>query len=102
MGKLEFMVLLAVRDVSPDAYGLRVRDDVERKGLERSLGAIHSTLDRLEGKGLLASALGSPSPTRGGKRKRLYELTPQGGVALQTELAAHASLVFAELGVPAS
>ena len=40
--------------------------------------AIYTALDRLARKGLVLSELGDPTPVRGGRRKRHYELTPQG------------------------
>jgi DNA-binding PadR family transcriptional regulator len=42
------------------------------------MGAVYATLTRLEMKGLLRSMHGEPTPTRGGKRKRLYDVTPAG------------------------
>ncbi|MGW8268263.1 MAG: PadR family transcriptional regulator, partial [Longimicrobiales bacterium] len=47
-------------------------------GREVSLGAIYTALDRLAQKGLVSSELGDPTPVRGGRRKRHYELTPRG------------------------
>jgi DNA-binding PadR family transcriptional regulator len=42
------------------------------------LGAIQTVLKRLENKGLLKSAFGEATNERGGKRKRLYKVTPEG------------------------
>jgi len=42
------------------------------------MGAVYAALDRLEAKGLVRSLLGDPTPQRGGKRKRLFEITPSG------------------------
>jgi DNA-binding PadR family transcriptional regulator len=41
-------------------------------------GTLYPTLDRLEGKGLLTSRLGEPTPDRGGRAKRYFSLTPEG------------------------
>ena len=45
--------------------------------------AVHTTLDRLEQKGLVKSRVGDPTPQRGGKRKRHYEVATTGMKALQ-------------------
>jgi DNA-binding PadR family transcriptional regulator len=42
------------------------------------MGAVYAALERLEQKGLVRSALGDPTPERGGKRKRLFAITPAG------------------------
>jgi DNA-binding PadR family transcriptional regulator len=48
-----------------------------------TMGAVYSALERLERKGLLRSALGEPTRERGGKRKRLYQVTKPGDDALR-------------------
>jgi hypothetical protein len=40
-------------------------------------------MDRLEHRGFIASALGDPTPERGGKRKRHYRLRAAGAAALR-------------------
>ena len=47
-----------------------------------SLGALHSTLTRLEEKGFLVSYLGEPTAKRGGRRKRYFEITQSAKEAL--------------------
>jgi len=88
LGALEELVLLAlarlqhVEDVG-DAYGMSVRRELEeRTGTDHSIGAVYSTLDRLEAKGLLSSRLADPDPQRGGRPRRYFELTPDGAAAL--------------------
>jgi DNA-binding PadR family transcriptional regulator len=64
---------------TPDAYGPSLQQILaEEAGRKASLGAIYTALDRLARKGLVLSELGDPTPIRGGRRKRHYELTPQG------------------------
>jgi len=78
------MVMLALLRLGPDAYGATVCAEIEKRS-ERgvSVSAVHTTLERLEQKGLVRSRLGEPSPQRGGKRKRHYEPAAVGMKALQ-------------------
>ena len=55
----------------------------ERRPRDVSLGAIYVTLDRLEDKGLVSSRLTDPTPERGGRAKRCYQLQGSGERALQ-------------------
>ncbi|MGE3273779.1 MAG: PadR family transcriptional regulator [Vicinamibacterales bacterium] len=84
LGEFEHLLLLALLRVGHEAYGLEVRDDIERRtGRTPSPGAIYTALDRLERRGLVASRLGDPTPQRGGKRKRYYRLLPPGTEAIR-------------------
>jgi DNA-binding PadR family transcriptional regulator len=84
LGELEQMVLMAVLQLRDEAYGTNVlRELSDRGGRRVSPGALFATMDRLEGKGLVASRLGDPTPGRGGKRKRYLTVTPQGVAALR-------------------
>jgi len=75
----EQQVLLAVWRLQGDAYGASVRDELEaRTGHEIAQGAVYVTLVRLEKKGLLRSHLSDPTPVRGGKAKRIFEILPEG------------------------
>lgn len=75
----EEIVLLAVWKLKEDAYGITIRKLVqEMTGKYWSIGAVYVPLERLEKKGLLASYNSSPSPERGGRRKRLFKITSAG------------------------
>ena len=75
----EQQVLLAVWRLGDAAYGASVRDEIEeRTGKEVAQGAVYVTLVRLEKKGLLRSHLSDPTPVRGGKAKRFFEILPDG------------------------
>jgi DNA-binding PadR family transcriptional regulator len=79
VGEFEELVLLAVRALEPPVYGVPVQHFVERTARrDVTMGAVYAALDRLEMKGLVRSSMGEATATRGGKRKRLFELTPQG------------------------
>jgi PadR family transcriptional regulator, regulatory protein PadR len=89
LGEIEQLVLLALLRLGDEGYGIAVQREIESKaGRAVTLGAIYSTLVRLEEQGLLASRVGDPSPVRGGRRKKLYEVQPAGRVALRDALGA--------------
>lgn len=84
IGRLELAALLAVARLHDEAYGLNVRRDlVDRTGRDHSVGAVYTTLQRLEDKGLLRSRATDPLPVRGGRSRRLYLLTAAGSRALR-------------------
>lgn len=77
--EFEELVLLSVLISTPDAYGPVLQQVLaDEAGREVSLGAIYTALERLTQKGMVTSELGDPTPVRGGRRKRHYELTPAG------------------------
>jgi DNA-binding PadR family transcriptional regulator len=83
VGELEQLVLLALVRLDGEAYGMEVRREIERRtGRDLSIGAIYTTLDRLERKGHLDSRLGEPTAERGGKAKRHYRIRASGRRAL--------------------
>lgn len=79
LGEFELIVLAAVLRLGPDAYGVAVRREIEAH-TERSvaIGSVYKTLERLERKGFVASRIGDPSPRRGGRAKRHFEVTAAG------------------------
>jgi PadR family transcriptional regulator, regulatory protein PadR len=82
-GALELAVLLAVARLDADAYGLAIRRDlIERLGRDYAPGAIYTTLQRLEEKGLLRSRASEPLPVRGGRTRRCYAVTGAGSRAI--------------------
>jgi PadR family transcriptional regulator, regulatory protein PadR len=87
LGELELLVLLAVMRQGRSGYAVSVQAELERAtGRALSRGATYVTLDRLEHKGFLRSWMGEPTAERGGKAKRLYEVTVNGRAAAQTAL----------------
>jgi DNA-binding PadR family transcriptional regulator len=84
LGQFQQLVMLAVLRAGPDAYGARLQGELEETADRRvTISTIYVTLDRLEGKGLVRSWKGVPTPVRGGKARRFYELTPRGLDALR-------------------
>ena len=83
LGAFEEMVLLAVARGGGDAYGMTVRREIEeRTGREVTIGAVYSTLDRLETKGFLHSRLGDSAESRRGRARRHFRVMPSGVDAL--------------------
>ena len=84
LGDFEQLVLLALVRLGPDAYGATVRREIEEHaGREISISAVYTTLERLEQKGLVRSHIGEPTPERGGRRRRHFELLPLGARSLR-------------------
>ena len=83
LGTFEQAVLLAIVRLRDGAYGRAILREVQER-LEREVvaGAVHATLERLEGKGLIRSRLGLGTPIRDGRSKRFYRLEPAGAEAL--------------------
>ncbi|MEJ2542049.1 MAG: PadR family transcriptional regulator [Gemmatimonadota bacterium] len=78
-GEFELLVLLAVLRLGDGAYGVTVREELEEETTRTlTLGAVYKTLGRLEGKGFLETRVAPPTKERGGRRKKLYRLTPAG------------------------
>lgn len=97
LGTLELATLLAVARLGEDAYGLAVRKDLAaRTGRDHSIGAIYTTLQRLEDKGMLTSRASVPLPVRGGRSRRHFSLT---GVGADTLREAHRQNARAWTGV---
>jgi len=83
LGEFEEIVLLTVGVLYDEAYGVAIKDEIEQR-LERkvSVGALQSSLRRMEQKGFLDSRSGDPTEQRGGKPKRYFRITALGKQAL--------------------
>ena len=93
LGSLELTILLAVARLGDDAYGLAIRRDLAaRAGRDYSVGAIYTTLGRLEAKGLVAARMTEPLPVRGGRARREFRLTRAGQNAVREAERVTASL----------
>src|SRR5207237_10236088 len=79
LGNLELMVLLSLIRVGDNAYGVPISHEIEqRTGRDVALGSVYAALDRLERKGYVTSTLGEPTPERGGRAKRYFQITAKG------------------------
>lgn len=102
LGEFEQMILLALLALGDDAYGASIRREiVERTDREVSAGAVYTVLERLERAGLVGSHTGEPTPERGGRRRKHYELRPEGARLLRQtreQMARMAEGLDGELG----
>ena len=79
LGEFEYLMLTAAARLGDEAYGLAIRQEIEEAtGRQCSLGALYTTLDRLELKGLIKTWMGEPTPQRGGRPKRMVRITAKG------------------------
>ncbi|HEX9886952.1 MAG TPA: helix-turn-helix transcriptional regulator [Longimicrobiales bacterium] len=83
LNETEQLVLLSVARLGTDAYGVTVRREIaHRIGRPVSITAVYAALDRMERRGLARSWLSDPTPERGGRARKQFELTPAGADAL--------------------
>lgn len=85
LGSFEETLLLLVGILGEEAYAFNIAEEFEKQTEKAtSIGSVHSTLDRLSKKGFLTSSMGEPTAERGGRRKRIYEVTAEGEKALES------------------
>lgn len=84
LGEFEEVMMLLVGILDKEAYAFKIAEEFETQ-TERtvSIGAVHSALTRLSEKGFLESKMGESSAARGGRRKRIYEITADGQRVLE-------------------
>lgn len=97
LGEFEYLLLSATARLGEDAYGAAIRHEIENSTRRRcSLGALYTTLDRLEAKGLIETWMGGATPQRGGRPKRMVRVTTRG---LRAAAAFYDTVVRATRGV---
>jgi PadR family transcriptional regulator PadR len=103
-GEFELLVLMAILRLRGEAYGVTIREELERETSRTlTLGAVYKTVGRLEGKGYLRTRVAPPTHERGGRRKKMYQLTAAGLAAVRRSLADLRHLAQGldpELGLP--
>ena len=84
LGELEQVVLFAIVRLEGETHGAAVVQEIEEHtGKRVSPGALYTVLDRLETKGYVASWIGDSVPERGGRRRKVYRILPEGARALR-------------------
>jgi DNA-binding PadR family transcriptional regulator len=79
LGEFELYVLLALVHLREEAYGITIRQEIERRtGRDAAIGAVYATLARLEEKGLVRHELSKPLPVQGGRARKYFTLSPDG------------------------
>ena len=84
LGELEHLVLLAILRLGSGAYGVSIARELEREaGRALSRGALYTTLDRLEIKGLVRWKSEPGGSERRGLPRRLYSVSARGLAAVR-------------------
>jgi PadR family transcriptional regulator, regulatory protein PadR len=82
LSEFEYLLITAAAALGENAYGAAIREEIEATtGRKRSIGALYTTIDRLETKGLLKTWMGEATPQRGGRAKRMVRVTSKGVLA---------------------
>jgi DNA-binding PadR family transcriptional regulator len=90
---LELMILLAVLRVGESAYGVTIAREIEgTAGRSVAIALVYATLERLQERGLVTSWMGDPTPERGGRAKRFFEVTGKGIRQIKTTQSALTAL----------
>ena len=84
LGEFEELVLLTIAMLGADAYGVSIKEAIEARANRKiTIGSLHSTITRLEEKGFITSHLGGATASRGGRKKRFFQLTDDARVILE-------------------
>ena len=84
LGTLEETILLLVAVMIDQAYGYSVSEEYFKTfNKEITISAVHTVLKRLENKGYIASEMGGATQVRGGRKKRIFKVTPLGMKTLE-------------------
>ena len=79
LGEFEYVLITAATRLGDDAYGAAIREEIETTARRKcSIGALYTTIERLESKGLLTTWMGEATPERGGRAKRMVRVTGKG------------------------
>lgn len=79
LGNFQLMVMLVLIRLGENAYGVPVSREIQQiSGRRVALGSVYATLERLQAKGLVRSQIGDPTPERGGRAKRYFQVTAKG------------------------
>ena len=82
--EFEELVLLAILKLDTGAYGAAIHELLEEAGRSVAIGALYTTLSRLERKGYVSSFLGDPTAQRGGRAKKFFKVEASGETLLAT------------------
>jgi len=79
LGEFEYVLITAAAVLGESAYGAAIREEIEElTGRRCSIGALYTTIERLEKKGLLKTWMGEATAQRGGRAKRMVRVTAEG------------------------
>lgn len=98
LGEFEYLLITAAARQGDDAYGAAIREAIEvATGRRCSIGALYTTIDRLESKGFLKTWMGEATPQRGGRPKRMVRVTAKG---VQAARDFYSAVMRVSQGVP--
>jgi DNA-binding PadR family transcriptional regulator len=84
VSNFELMVLLALIRLGDEAYGVPISKEIEEhSGHDVAVGSVYAALERLRDRGFVTSAVGEPTPERGGRAKRYFNATAKGMKVVQ-------------------
>jgi PadR family transcriptional regulator, regulatory protein PadR len=79
LGEFEYLLIAAAARLGDEAYGAAMLQEIERSTTRKcSIGALYTTLDRLEAKGMIKTWMGQPTTERGGRAKRMVRVNAKG------------------------
>ena len=82
LGEFEYLLITAAANLGENADGAAMREAiVQATGRSCSIGAMYTTLDRLETKGLIKTWMAEGTPQRGGRSRRMVRVTSAGKAA---------------------
>jgi DNA-binding PadR family transcriptional regulator len=82
LGEFEYLLITAATRLGDNAYGAAIREEIETTARRKcSIGALYTTIERLEGKGLISTWMGEATAERGGRAKRMVRVTGKGARA---------------------
>ena len=82
LGEFEYLLITTAARLGNEAYGAAIREEIAATtGRTCSIGALYTTVERLETKGFLKTWMGEATPKRGGRAKRMIRVTPKGLMA---------------------
>ena len=85
LGEFEYLLITAAASLGENAYGAAMREAImQATGRGCSIGALYTTLDRLEAKGLVRTWMAEGTPQRGGRSRRMVRVTSAGKAAARS------------------
>ncbi len=83
LGEFEEIVMLTIGILYKEAYGVAIKNEIQKRlSRQVSMGAMHSALVRLEGKGYIKSFIGEGTEDRMGRPRRYFQITALGKKAI--------------------
>lgn len=98
LGEFEYLLIAAATRLGEHAYGAAILQEVEHStGRNCSIGALYTTLDRLEAKGMIETWMGQPTQERGGRSKRMVRVHAKG---IEAATAFYEAMIKVSRGTP--